>query len=38
MLYTAKSMLRPEQDSLKPVVDRHLWEITMGSAPLKHKM
>ncbi|MEP6933233.1 MAG: AI-2E family transporter [Nitrospirota bacterium] len=28
MLHTAKSILRPDQDSLKPVVDRHLWEMT----------
>ena len=28
MLQTVKSMVRPDPDSLKPVVDRHLWEMT----------
>lgn len=28
MLQTAKPMLHPDPDSLKPVVERHLWEMT----------
>jgi predicted PurR-regulated permease PerM len=28
MLQTAKSMLHPNPDSMKPVVERHLWELT----------
>src|SRR5437868_14587532 len=28
MLQTAKSMPHPDRDPLKPVVERHLWEMT----------